>query len=192
MEKSLKFYQGTGYGEINTFLRDPDFDESILSKHVGDPIVSHINNLDKGMGYNKLGKTKFFRGIPGSFIPLAVDASSGIIVNTSFTSTTSDEKIAQSFVDNGGCCILVFEIPDDLMTFVYKYKGAYSESEVLIQRNTQFKIIKKVGKNTYYAQLFSYQPKKVTISDTLLSERRNQLLEDDSYWDLSDSEEEDE
>jgi len=191
MEESLKFYQGTGYGEINTFLRDPSFNESILIKHIDDQTVAHINNIDKSMGYNKFGKDKFYRGIAGSFIPQAINASSGIIVNTSFTSTTSDEKVAKSYVDSGGCCILVFEIPDNLKTFVYKYKGKYSEAEVLVQRNTQFKIVKQFGKNTYYAELFSYTPpKKVSVSDDLFAIRRAQMLEDDSDWDLSDSEDE--
>lgn len=31
--RSLKFFQGTGYGEINTFLRDTDFNESVLVRH---------------------------------------------------------------------------------------------------------------------------------------------------------------
>lgn len=187
MEKSLKFYQGTGYGEINTFLRDPDFNESVLTKHKDDPIVAHINNIDRSMDTNKFGKTKFFRGIAGSFIPQAVNASSGIIVNTSFTSTTSDEKVAKSYVDDVGCCILVFEIPDDLKTFVYKYKGNYSESEVLVQRNTQFKIVKKLGKNIYYAELFSYTPPK-KVADLLATRRAQMLADEGSDWDFSDSE----
>ena len=101
MSESLKYYQSLGYGKINSFLRDPDFKESLLETNSDDEIVNHINNIDSELKYNYLPDI-YFRGISGSFIPQAVQSSSGIIVNTAFTSTTSNEKVAQSFVDNNG------------------------------------------------------------------------------------------
>ena len=46
MSESLKYYQSLGYGKINSFLRDPDFKESLLETNSDDEIVNHINNID--------------------------------------------------------------------------------------------------------------------------------------------------
>jgi len=155
----INYYQSLGYGKINSFLRDPDFKESLLETNSDDEIVNHINNIDSKLKYNYLPDI-YFRGISGSFIPQAVQSSSGIIVNTAFTSTTSNEKVVQSFVDNNGCCILVFKIPPNLKTHKYSYSG-YSEDEILVERNTQFKIIEK-GKKiiTSLNYINIYHPKK--------------------------------
>ena len=179
MSESLKYYQSLGYGKINSFLRDPDFKESLLETNSDDEIVNHINNIDSELKYNYLPDI-YFRGISGSFIPQAVQSSSGIIVNTAFTSTTSNEKVAQSFVDINGCCILVFKIPQDLKTHKYSYSG-YSEDEILVERNTQFKIIKEGKKNYYFAELCKYIPPKKTnsnlIFEQLMEEARKKQLE---------------
>jgi len=52
MTKSLKYYQGIGYGKINSFLRDPDFKESLLETNKDDEIVNHIHNIDSKLEYN--------------------------------------------------------------------------------------------------------------------------------------------
>lgn len=183
MTESLKYYQGLGYGKINSFLRDPDFKESLLENNKDDEIVNHINNIDSKLEYNTLSGL-YFRGISGSFIPQSVQSSSGIIVNSAFTSTTSNEKIAQSFVDTEGCCILVFKIPQNLKTYKYSYTG-YSEDEVLVERNTQFKIIEKGKKNYYFAELHKYTPPVKNQTDIsfqqLLEEARRKQLEDDDF-----------
>ena len=188
MSESLKYYQSLGYGKINSFLRDPDFKESLLETNSDDEIVNHINNIDSELKYNYLPDI-YFRGISGSFIPQAVQSSSGIIVNTAFTSTTSNEKIAQSFVNNNGCCILVFKIPLDLKTYKYSYSG-YSEDEILVERNTQFKIIKEGKKNYYFAELYKYIPPKKTnsnlIFEQLMEEARKKQLENLDDLDFSD------
>lgn len=172
MSESLKYYQSLGYGKINSFLRDPDFKQSLLETNSDDEIVNHINNIDSKLKYNYLPDI-YFRGISGSFIPQAVQSSSGIIVNTAFTSTTSNEKVAQSFVDNNGCCILIFKIPPNLKTYKYSYSG-YSEDEILVERNTQFKIIKEGKKNYYFAELCKYIPPKKTNSNLIFE----QLMEE--------------
>ena len=192
-EQSLKFYQGTGYGVINNFLRDPDFKESVLRYSKTDSTVAHINNIDESMSYNNLGETYYYRGIPGAFIPQSIQSSSSIIVNTSFTSTTSDQKNARSFVDEGGCCVLVFKIPDNLKTYIYTYKGKYKESEILVQRNTQFKIKQKISRNIYLADLYKYDPPKTekifskTFKEKMDIARAKILASSDDDWSFEDS-----
>jgi hypothetical protein len=188
--KSLKYYQGVGYGKINSFLRDPSFKEQLLVEHDNDSTVQHINSIDNRMKNNDLSDIRFFRGIQGSFIPRSIESSSGVIVNTAYTSTTSDEKVIEAYTDAGGCCVLVFVIPKGLKTYVYNYQGRYSEAEVLVQRNTQFKIIKQLSETHYLAELYPYEPPKQAKQEKLEKQRANQLLEINfSDTDITDSDE---
>jgi len=190
MINSLKYYQGLGYGIINSLIRDADFKESLLTTHKNDEIIQHINNIDSQLKYNHY-ENLYFRGISGSFIPQSIQSSSSIIINTAFTSTTSNEHTAQSFVDGEGCCILVFKIPSSLKTYQYSYSG-YSEDEVLIERNTQFKIVSKGKKNYYFAELHKYTPPVKTKPDLsfekmIEEERKRQMENIDDDWEFTDT-----
>ena len=85
--------------------------------------------------------------------------------------------------------ILVFKIPPDLKTHKYSYSG-YSEDEILVERNTQFKIIKEGKKNYYFAELCKYIPPKKTnsnlIFEQLMEAARKKQLENLDDLDFSD------
>jgi hypothetical protein len=190
INKSFKFYQGTGYGPINQFLREPDFKESLLRieniKHK--PEIEHIINMDKGLTYNVFGERYFYRGMANGFIPASIIMSSGVIINKGFTSCTKREDVTKSYTDEEGCCMLKFIIPDNIKSYVYEYEGKYNEAEVLLQRNTQFTIVSKYHP-VYYAVLSLYTPPdNITkeLTKTLVdykNERMAQMAEEDIDWD---------
>ena len=188
---SLKYYQSDGYGKINGLIRDPDFNESLLTTDIDHEIIRHINNIDTQLKNNDLPNL-YYRGISGTFIPQSIKLSSGIITNTAYTSTTDDKKIAQIYAENG-CCILVFKIPSNLKTYQYTYDG-YSEKEVLIERNTQFQIVKEIQKNLYMAELQKYTPPVKTqdldLEKMLEQARQKQLEEVDWKQELDTTDEE--
>lgn len=159
MTASLKFYQGLGYDQINSFIRDPGFNNKLLKDHKSDETVDHINNIDVMMEYNDLKGKIFYRGIADPLIPMSIKYGSNVLVNRAYTSSTTDLDIIKSYVNQDGCCILKFLIPANIQTYIYRYSGAYTEKEVLIQRDTQFVINLELSTHPiYYAELRSYHP----------------------------------
>jgi hypothetical protein len=194
IEKSFKKYQGTGYGVINGFLRDNGFKEELLIrdniKH--HPEINDIMNIDMGVKFNKLDTNHlFFRGIDGGFIPNAVRYSSGVIVNKGFTSCTMNKDVTKAFIDEHKCCVLMFYIPENIKTYIYKYKGNFSEAEILLQRNTQFTIIMEKSEHPcYFAELSIYTPpiyiKHRSDVLSIIDELRKKTIENEEEVDWSD------
>lgn len=188
---SFKYYQGTGYGKINNFLREMS-NESVINNNKDDPIVEHILNIDRGMKYNKLNNMLMFRGINSSLIK---NLPSNVLVNKAYSSATPDFNIASNFTDD--CCILSFIIPDDIKTYIYDYKNITSknlkEQEVLLQRNTQFVNITqdKYNPNLYNAVLTKYKPPNVSQQmkeyNRVREQYMKQMIIDDDFSDLDDS-----
>lgn len=143
----------------------------------------------------------FYRGVSGGIIPIIKNSS--VIVNIDYSSCTKRKDVLESFTDES---VLVFSIPNTIKTYEYIEKGkVLNEAEVLIQRNTQFKIIKQLENNPnyYLAELSLYTPTnspkksifdKLSVTEIDLEERRRQIFEQSDNDDLfkTDSEYEDE
>lgn len=187
MSSGLKAYQGNKYGMINDMLRDSNFEEKLLELNKSDKTVRYIRQIDSKLKYNNLKNEIFYRGMSGPLIPLLLKNGSNIIVNTAYTSSTLSMETTKSFTDEDGCCILIFKIPDSIKTHIYEYKGNYTESEVLIQRNTQFIIdTKKSMHPIYHAELKLYTPPTIRKSSfNLLDEMRKKVAYTDADLDYN-------
>jgi len=183
---SLKFYQGTGYGKINKFLRELP-DEKIISNNRDDPIVKHIINIDKELKNNKLNNMLMFRGINSALIK---NLPSNVLVNKAYSSSTPDINVATQFADE--CCILSFTIPNDIKTHIYDYKNITSknlkEQEILIERNTQFVNITqdKYNPNLYNAILTKYKPPNVNKQMEEYNRAREEYMKQIDFDDFDD------
>ena len=141
--KSLRYYQGAGYGKINHMLREENLDESFMRRYSHDETVQHIRNIDSAMiNDGKLNGRMIYRGIPTQRIPRAAETSR-IIVATAYSSCTTNFSVAKnSFTNPGGCCILAFKIPSNIGYHKFTYENIRTktmrEDEVLLERNIQF------------------------------------------------------
>ena len=148
--ESLKNYKELKYGEINKFIREATNTEKLLKDNPNDVVVRDIVNIDSMM-YNdgKLNKRWMYRGFSKGLIPVVLEVSDGVIVNKSYSSSTFLLDNAKKFIDTEtGCCVLMFVIPSDIK--YYEYKGDNNETEVLIQRNTQFIIDRENSTDLVY------------------------------------------
>ena len=163
MNKSLIFYKGTGYGPINKLLRNNNIPiNGKLDKLVNDSkqssehkILKHIQDIDSVLKINnKWDGRILYRGIKG----LKIDVG-GLIINKGYTSSSLQEKATYPYLDQSKCCIVYFHLPPGFKLYKYKDKKII-EDEVLIERNTQIKIIAKKNKN-YYGVLKKYSIPKI-------------------------------
>ena len=189
MNDSIKFYQGTGYGEINDFLRQI-MDERTIEDNHSFPIVKHIKNIDKIMNNNNLNNVIVYRGINIGLLLNLKNIGSNVLVNKGYTSSSLDIGKSKMFAYEN--CILRFVIPNKLKTYIYKYKKNVSENlnekEILIQRNTQFVInnMDDIKPNKIYdAVLSNYTPPKSVQNlnnlERLKNEMMQKMLEEDFY-----------
>lgn len=195
MNNSIKFYQGTGYGEINDFLRQV-MDERIIEDNTSDPTVKHIKNIDRIMKNNNLKNVIVYRGIKMSLLLNLKNMSSNVLVNKGYTSSSLDIEKSKMFTDEN--CILRFIIPNNLKTHIYEYKKNISENlnekEILIQRNTQFVIndMEDIKENKIYdAVLSNYIPPKSIRNLNNLEKLKNEMMQKMLEEDFSDSDFED-
>jgi hypothetical protein len=165
--KSLLYYQGSGYGNINAFLReniirtvDEGEDSEITENDIGEKNIDsvsclkHVNNIERAIN---MGDTYpnliLYRGLSATH----VQNTSGEIVEKGFCSTTTDVEVAKRFTKNK-CCLLTFTIPRDLRVYKFKYKRSLTytlvEDEYLLQRNIVFSNIRKIGDKDGY-ELYS-------------------------------------
>ena len=180
--KSLKYYQGTGYGKINELLRGENLNDSFMGRYSRDELVQHVKNIDSAMRNNgKLSGHTLYRGIAGQLIPKSQE-NSGVIVSTGYSSCTTDFSIAKSsFTDARKCCVLVFKIPPNIDYYGYTYEKtkakALREHEVLLQRNIQFVDITETGtRNVYTCVLKKYTHPTITNKEEKqIQEMRDQF-----------------
>lgn len=189
MSDSMEFYQGTGYGEINDFLRQV-MDERTIEDNPSDPTVTHIKNIDKMMKNNNLKNVIVYRGINKSLLLNLKNTGSNVLVNKGYTSSSLDIEKSKMFADEN--CILRFVIPHNLKTHIYEYNKNISENlnekEILIERNTQFVIngMDDIKPNKVYdAVLCNYTPPKSVQNlknlERLKNEMMQKMLEEDFY-----------
>ena len=105
--KSLLYYQGSGYGNINAFLReniirtvDEGEDSEITENDIGEKNIDsvsclkHVNNIERAIN---MGDTYpnliLYRGLSATH----VQNTSGEIVEKGFCSTTTDVEVAKRF-----------------------------------------------------------------------------------------------
>ena len=166
--ESLKQYKELKYGEINKFLREATNTEKLLKENPEDSVVRDIVNIDRMMSNDgKLDGRVMYRGFSKGFIPMALETSGGVIVNKAYSSVTFSLDDAKKFVDTEtGCCVLVFVIPRGMK--YYEYPEDKNESEVLVQRNTQFIIDVANSKfPVYKARLVHWEEPAIVVSDEL-------------------------
>jgi hypothetical protein len=87
-------------------------------------------------GKENSGK-KVYRGIK----PFVIEND---FIERGFSSTTTNIDIAAKNYTDGECCVLYFEIPNNVNSYKYPEKG-YKEEEILIQRNIQYLNISEMG-----------------------------------------------
>lgn len=133
--KSLKFYQGTGYGVINKTLRDHNItDDFIKENFKKDEIINHIHNINNEiLKSGKQEKITLYRGF--SFIDFDTYTS---LIEKGFSSCTTNINVATKNYTNNGCCVLVFTLASDIDAYVFEYEGKYKEDEYLLRRNIEF------------------------------------------------------
>jgi hypothetical protein len=161
MTSSLSYYQGLGYGEINSTLRQANDIEQIIRDNPSDDISMHIREIDSIMRNDgSLEETMLYRGYSNGFIPTML-RQSNVITSKSYNSSTSDINVAKkSFTSDDGCCIIMFKIPYNIKYYIYPQTiGKYTEREILIQRNVQFVIdIQNSSHPVYIAELQLWNP----------------------------------
>ena len=152
----MDVYKGDSYTEINDFLRKNTEEYINNSNSI---LTRYIKEIDSKMTNNgELNNVLLYRGIGNGVIPAIISGSSGILINKAYTSCTFKLHIAKNFLDeNDECCILVFNIPENIKYYIYKDDN--DEQEVLIQRNTQFIIdISNSKPPIYNASLTLWDP----------------------------------
>jgi hypothetical protein len=182
IEKSLAFYKGTGYGVINAKLRENYiYDEDIGKKEFkSDKILNDIANIDaaiKRSGKSNSG-TKVYRGLSHF-----VFQDQNEFIEKGYSSTTTDIDIATKSYTDGKCCVLFFEIPNNVNSYTYQEKS-YKESEILIQRNIQYLNIQEFGEvygvNIFTCNIKPYSlPSKTEVKmfETQQGKLRKQLMQ---------------
>lgn len=162
---ALEYYQQLGYVEINKFLRESSNISQTISENPNDETVRQILEIDSRMtNTGEFNNVLLYRGFSGGFIPMAIEFSSGVIVNKAYSSSSTTLDTAKKFVSDDGCCVIVFKLPNNIKyhKFVIDY-----EQEVLIERDTQFVIDLKSSKHPiYYATLSKWYPPSQNIIES--------------------------
>lgn len=172
--KSLQYYQELGYGEINNFLRKTTDFLEIAKQNPNDKLVKTILEIDSVMkNTGEYNDVIIYRGYSGGFIPMALETTSGVIVDTAYGSSTTSLDIAKKFISNDGCCIIAFKIPNNIK--YHKFVKDY-EKEILIERNTQFIInLDYSTPPIYYATLSKWSPTSIPCPNPLMKELINSM-----------------
>jgi hypothetical protein len=147
--KSLTYYKGTGYGQINKVLRENDIPLVINSKMAEqDSTLEHISNIDKLLNQSGF-KGILYRAIQGN-----------TIIEKAYSSTTPDLDVARQFTDYDKCCVVSFKLPNDIKYHYFEHK---IEPELLLQRSLQYYNITEHPhiRHLYTANVRKYEPPKV-------------------------------
>lgn len=156
----IKYYQEGGseqwqnYSYINKFIREAKDISKTIKENPDDEVVKIIKELDSYMILHQEEEDKryFFRGIGSGVIPIALEYSSGILVNKSYSSCTFILDKAMEFTSDDKCCILQFTIPSDIK---YHKFIDQREGEILLERNTQFIIDVDNSKHPVYSAILT-------------------------------------
>lgn len=176
---ALKYYKELGYGEINKFLREASDISKIIKENPSDYTVRQILEIDSHMSNNgELRNTLLYKGMSGGFIPMSIEASSGVIINKSYVSSSLTLDSANEFVSDDGCCVICFTIPDNIKYYKYgiEVNKKDREQEILIERNTQFVInVEESNYPVYYATLSKWVPPQTNDESSGMSYLTNNL-----------------
>ena len=168
MKQSLKKYKGSGYGPINRLLRDNNIPiGEKLNKLINNgknsieyETLKDIKNIDSALKINQKFEGKIlYRGMKG----LKTDVGS-LIINKGYSSTTLQKESTLPYLDEHQCCIVYFILPKGFKTYKYKDNTkdkSIIEDELLLERNTQIKIIKQIN-NEYFGVLQKFKLPKIT------------------------------
>ncbi len=156
-KRALQTYKGSGYGEINSVLRDNAITSAILSDRSARqemPVLETIRALDSVMKNDgRVRNQTLYRGIPRWLLTLFL--AQGVQINKSFTSCSLSLRGAQLFTTDD-CCILMFELQNPLKFYDFSAfetgirSAALQEAEILIQRNTQFTHLRETNTEGVY------------------------------------------
>jgi hypothetical protein len=151
---SITWYKGEGYDFINKMLRKMggSLDMNLIKKIIEENNVSeivnacyHIRNIDNILKRSPYYKGKLYRGM------LNIDYNQTFI-NHSYSSTSSDIRVAQEF-SGDKCCLLAFNVTEndkihyiDMNIFYKKYLNKNDEEyEILLERDIAFHNIHLIG-----------------------------------------------
>lgn len=196
-DNSLKFYQGTGYGVINRFLREYDIsDEKINDKsiHKHEYVLEHIYNIKQSIDeYGKRHMKEYkdievYRGTTFNIQSL-INGAGNAFIEKGFCSVSTNINIALNFTGET-CCILTFVLPE-IYAYKFDYKGNYREDEYLLERNLEFYDIQYSHtynkKKVYTCKVRRHIPsieennKKQHINDYMEEQRRKMIYDDDDF-----------
>jgi hypothetical protein len=204
-EESIRWYKGSGYGIINSFLRNNIVDEPFLQLHKHHPLLKHIVFMDAVMQpLNRLTFPKeaqindqelvVYRGIPNLRIPQTWESTKEL-TDLAYGSTSFTLNGAKPFVSpDNGCCLLRIHIPKALWGqvggFIFnekaqrgKRKEILQEDEILLQRNLLYRFDSSPPvNNVYNATLEPYAILERKMKDTerkqLETDFRQQVLDE--------------
>lgn len=175
---SLNYYKGTGYGAINTMLRENYVHKEDLKDEniIKNPLLNHIKNIDYAIqksGKSNEGKT-VYRGIK----KYVIDNDSKSFIERGYSSTSTNPQIPAINFSEGGCCVLSMIIPKNIDSYEYEEKG-YKENEILLQRNIEYYNIEYLDKSIFGSKLYicNIRPYKLpTKEETLKNEKALEQL----------------
>jgi len=194
--RSLIYYQGIGYGDINKLLRHDNVTDEFISKNIDHDLIQHIVNIDKSIDESEIEEELvLYRGY--TTVDLHKHTN---IIEKAFSSCSRNLDIASNSFSSAEikCCILVFTLPPEIKAYKYKYRGEMTENEYLLRRNVEFFNIKLLGLTNKNVEVFQcnirpYIPP--TEEETIkyhqeLDKMRQQMLKEDYDFDgtFSDSE----
>lgn len=92
-------YKGEMYKEINQFLRNTNNEDIFNSSNK--LLVRYIQKIDSNMTNDgTLSNIVLYRGIDNDVIPNAINNSSGVLVNKSYSSCSYSLQVAKNFLDD--------------------------------------------------------------------------------------------
>lgn len=171
----LMTYKGDGYSALNGIL---------LNNHIPLPLTKKFIKKNKGMDsylryINFLDKTVIQRQNKGMIVARGMSnffkifnyliSTNQPFITKNFVSSSADISIANYFSQGNDDAIMVFKIPKNIGTFDYrniekKLHISEGEEEILIQRNVQFRLIKRRGQ-IFYCVLEKLGTKRKSMYD---------------------------
>lgn len=164
------YFRKVGANRINEYLRTMMISDSgeelskVQNKDVR-RICTVIQEIDRRLKPGN-GNLQVFRGIPMSF--KKAFENTGVLVNKSYTSASTDHEVAKDF----GPLVLCFTLPRTIKRHDYSstsHNGNDYEKEILIERNTQFVGYREEKKGDYtlvYTTIVKWEPPVMTASQS--------------------------